>query len=216
MVLHAPARASGRLISQEQLRSVGLTRAWFAQVRLNPARNHVERAILTGDRLTVLTSAGVVQEFNAETGETMWTAQIGNENYPSLGPAANDQFVALVNGSTLYVLDRTDGRPTIIRQVGGAPGAAPAPMARNAECCTSSPWTAKRTMFRLTCSQDSTERSSAMRLSTSFGSSVGTAMPGTGRPSGPHRRRKISKGSCGGFDSAMDGLTLLKFRKRIP
>jgi outer membrane protein assembly factor BamB len=43
-----------------------------------------------------------------------------------LGPAANDKFVALVNGSTLYVLDRADGRPIIMRPVGGAPGAAPA------------------------------------------------------------------------------------------
>jgi outer membrane protein assembly factor BamB len=124
--LHAAVRVNNRLISQEELQRVGLTRAWFAQVRMNPARNHVERAILTGGRLTVLTSAGVVQEFNAETGETLWTAEIGNENYPSLGPAANNEFVALVNGSTLYVLDRTDGRPTVIRQVGGAPGAAPA------------------------------------------------------------------------------------------
>jgi outer membrane protein assembly factor BamB len=121
-----PAHAANRLLSQPQLNRLGLTRAWFAQVRMNPARSHVERAILTGGRLTVLTSAGVVQEFNAETGETLWTAPIGNEKYPSLGPAANDKFVALLNGSTLYVLDRTDGRPTIIQRVGGAPGAAPA------------------------------------------------------------------------------------------
>jgi outer membrane protein assembly factor BamB len=32
----------------------------------------------------------------------------------------------VLNGSTLYVLDRTDGRPVNIRRVGGAPGAAPA------------------------------------------------------------------------------------------
>jgi outer membrane protein assembly factor BamB len=124
--LHSPARAANRLISQPQLQRLGLTRAWFAQVRMNPARSRVERAILTGNRLTVLTSAGVVQEFDAETGSTLWAAPIGNENYPSLGPAANDKFVALLNGSTLYVLDRADGRPTIIQRVGGAPGAAPA------------------------------------------------------------------------------------------
>ena len=33
-------------------------------------------------------------------------------------------------------------------------------------------------MLRFICSQASTERSSAMRFSTSFGSKVGTAMPG--------------------------------------
>jgi outer membrane protein assembly factor BamB len=120
------AQTTRRLISQDEARHLGLERAWFAQVRLDRARNHVERAVLTGDRLTVLTSAGIVQEFNALTGETLWIATIGNPNYPSLGPAANDKFVALVNGSTLFVLDRADGRPVIMRPVGGAPGAAPA------------------------------------------------------------------------------------------
>jgi outer membrane protein assembly factor BamB len=119
------AHAARRLVSQEQARHLGLERAWFAQVRLDRARNRVERAVLTGDRLTVLTSAGVVHEFNAHTGETLWIASIGNPSYPSLGPAANEQFVALLNGSTLYVLDRIDGRPVIVRPAGSAPGAAP-------------------------------------------------------------------------------------------
>src|SRR5688572_30732346 len=120
------AQAERRLVSQEVARHLGLERAWFAQVRLDRSRNRVERAVLTGDRLTVLTSAGIVQEFNALTGETLWIATIGNPGFPSLGPAANDKFVALVNGSTLFVLDRADGRPVIMRPVGGAPGAAPA------------------------------------------------------------------------------------------
>jgi outer membrane protein assembly factor BamB len=126
VLLASEARSERRLIGQEEAAHLGLTRAWFTQVRLNSAFSHVERAVLEGDRLTVLTSAGVVQEFNALTGKTYWTAPIGNENYPSLGPAGNDKFVALVNGSTLYVLDRTDGKPVTIRSVGGAPGAAPA------------------------------------------------------------------------------------------
>ena len=114
-----------RLVSREQARHLGLDRAWFAQVRLDPARNHVARAVLTSERLTVLTSAGIVHEFHANTGETLWTASIGNPSFPSLGPAVSEQHVALLNGSTLYVLDRADGRPIKVRRVGGAPGAAP-------------------------------------------------------------------------------------------
>lgn len=120
------ARCDNRLIQQEESHRLGLVRAWFAQVQLDRARNHVERAVLEGDRLTVLTSAGLVQQFNALTGAVLWTAAIGNENHPSLGPACSDKHVALVNGSTLYVLDRADGRPVLIRRIGGAPGAAPA------------------------------------------------------------------------------------------
>lgn len=114
------------LISEQHARQLGLQRAWTGQVRVNPARNHVERAVLEGDRLTVLTTAGVVQEFNALTGETLWVAPIGNPDHPSLGPAASDKHVAIVNGSTLFVLDRNDGKPVVVRPVGGAPGAAPA------------------------------------------------------------------------------------------
>lgn len=120
------ALGATRLLPQEQLNQLGLTRAWFGQVNLDRARNQIERAVLHGDRLTVLTSAGVVEDFNALTGESMWIAPVGNQNYPSLGPAGSDDYVAVVNGSTLYVLDRKDGRPIIIRRVGGAPGAAPA------------------------------------------------------------------------------------------
>jgi outer membrane protein assembly factor BamB len=120
------ADAVRRLSGQEEARQLGLTRAWFAQVRLDPSRNRVERAVLEGDRLSVLTSAGVLQELDALTGRTMWIAPVGNPDHPSLGPAATEQYVALVNGSTLYVLDRVDGRPVKIRPVGGAPGAAPA------------------------------------------------------------------------------------------
>ncbi len=125
-VLATEARSEHRLISRDDAARLGLTRAWFTQVRLNAAQNHVERAVLEGDRLTVLTTAGVIQELDALTGKTYWIAPIGNENYPSLGPAGNEKYMALLNGSTLYVLDRIDGKPVIVRPVGGAPGAAPA------------------------------------------------------------------------------------------
>src|SRR3954470_9414027 len=58
-------------------------------------------------------------------------------------------------------------------------------------------------MLRFMLSHASMERRSAMRFSTSFGSKVGIAMPGSGTPRLPHRRRYISNGSCGGFSSAM-------------
>jgi outer membrane protein assembly factor BamB len=129
LMVHAPctwSQESRRLVSDAQARNLGLERAWYAQVQLDPARNEVERAVLEGDRLTVLTTAGVVHEFDALTGRTMWIAPIGDPDHPSLGPAASDKYVALLNGSTLFVLDKADGKPVVIRRVGGAPGASPA------------------------------------------------------------------------------------------
>src|ERR1700704_37256 len=74
VVLAGEARCERRLIGQDEAARLGLTRAWFTQVRLNAARTHVDRAVLEGDRLTVLTSAGVVQELDALTGKTYWIA----------------------------------------------------------------------------------------------------------------------------------------------
>src|SRR5262245_34927830 len=126
-VLTENASAAERLMTRDEARRMGLERAWFAQVELDRSRHHVERAILKDDRLTVLTTAGVVHEFDALTGANLWTAPVGNASYPSLGPAASDKYVAVVNGSTLYVLRRKDGKPVLDRRVyGGAPGAAPA------------------------------------------------------------------------------------------
>src|ERR1043165_6695733 len=57
-------------------------------------------------------------------------------------------------------------------------------------------------MLRFMPSQPSTERSSTMRFSTSCGSRVGIAIPGSGTLSGPHSRRNISNGSRGGLSSS--------------
>lgn len=124
--LHESALAAGQMLSRDEAQRLGLKRAWFAQVQVDRARHRVQRAILEGDRLTVLTTAGVVQDFDALTGETFWTTPVGNVNYPSLGPAADDKHVAILNGSTLYVLRRQDGKPLLNRRVGSSPGAAPA------------------------------------------------------------------------------------------
>lgn len=119
------AQVDGRLVSQQSARQQGLERAWFSRVELDTARNHVVRWLLDHDQLLILTSAGVVQAMDANTGRTIWVTAIGNPDYPSLGPAVNQQLAALVNGSTLYVLDRANGRPLLEQRVGGAPGAGP-------------------------------------------------------------------------------------------
>src|SRR6185503_18132496 len=67
-------------------------------------------------------------------------------------------------------------------------------IAWSAARCSSRPWMESLIMFRFMLSHASSERSSVMRFSTSFGSKVGTAMPGIGTPSGPHSRRNISNG----------------------
>jgi outer membrane protein assembly factor BamB len=120
------AQVASRLLQRDQIARLGLTRAWFGQVDMDASRHKVARAVVAGDQIFVLTTGGTLQAFHAHTGETMWVASHGNPDWPSLGPAANEDLVAFVNGSTLYVLKRSNGEPTIVRRIGGATGAAPA------------------------------------------------------------------------------------------
>ena len=124
----APANAqlASGLISQEQAARVGMKRAWYARAQIDPSRTRVVDWILSGDQLLLVTDAGVLQALDANTGKTNWISEFGNPNYPSLGPDANDDFVAVINGSTVYILDAKSGRIQGDRRIGGAPGAGPA------------------------------------------------------------------------------------------
>ncbi|HEY4235428.1 MAG TPA: PQQ-binding-like beta-propeller repeat protein [Lacipirellulaceae bacterium] len=122
----ARAQVSSGLISQQQARAIGLERQWFAQTQVDLAHPAAVRWILSNDQIVLLTGAGLIQLLDANTGQTMWTSDVGNPNYPSLGPAANDEFVALVNGSTLYLIDRHSGQLVNQFRLDGAPGAGPA------------------------------------------------------------------------------------------
>jgi outer membrane protein assembly factor BamB len=76
--------------------------------------------------LYMMTDQGVVHAIDAETGRTQWTTPVGSPRHPSVAPGANDEYVAVVNGSTLYVLHKQDGRVAWQLQAKGAPGAGPA------------------------------------------------------------------------------------------
>ncbi len=73
----------------------------------------------------VMTDGGVVHAIDGQTGRTRWFTRVGNPNYPCDAPSANDHYVALLNGSTLYVLNQKNGEVAWKREVRGAPGAGP-------------------------------------------------------------------------------------------
>jgi outer membrane protein assembly factor BamB len=79
-------------------------------------------------RMTLYTLNGqnVLQAFNAETGELRWTRQVGPRSGYSIGVAANDAMVAVVNGGSLYCLDADQGRILWHHRCDGPPNAPPA------------------------------------------------------------------------------------------
>jgi len=59
--------------------------------------------------LYVQTKRGLLHAIDAQTGRTLWVLQVGSRDKPNEAPAVNDHYVAVVNGSDLWVLDRRDG-----------------------------------------------------------------------------------------------------------
>jgi len=103
----------------------GLVRAWTGQVQMDSARSRVQHLCLYEDTLLVQTDRAMLHAFDAETGRTQWALMVGRPDWPSLTPDMNAQFVAVVNGSTLFVLNRIDGKILWKTPLEGFPGAGP-------------------------------------------------------------------------------------------
>jgi hypothetical protein len=99
---------------------------WFAQVSLDPARSRVSQWTLHHDQLFSLSTSGTLQTLDAETGKSLWTVRLGVPGGVFAGPAVNSEYVALMSGTKLYVLDRADGHVLWSKLVDGAAAAAPA------------------------------------------------------------------------------------------
>jgi len=126
LVAMPSASFAKQLVSSDAAARSGLERAWFAQIRVDPAQHNVVDWLLDKDQLFALTSAGTIHSIDAETGKTLWTTEIGVGHTAAAGMAVNKEYIALLGAGRLYVLDRTDGHHLWSRRVGGAASAAPA------------------------------------------------------------------------------------------
>ena len=120
------SQAQVGLVSTVRAERLGLERSWFSQVQFDFTRYRVKTAILDRGSLFVLADSGICHAMDAETGKTQWVARFGNPEYPTLGPAANEKYVAVVNGGTLYILDRNTGREFATHKLDGGVGGGPA------------------------------------------------------------------------------------------
>ncbi|HZL91637.1 MAG TPA: PQQ-binding-like beta-propeller repeat protein [Pirellulaceae bacterium] len=69
---------------------------------------------------------GVIHAIDGETGKTLWTTGIGNHVLITSVAGASDDYVAALNGSTMYCLHARDGAMAWQRMVSGAPLTGPA------------------------------------------------------------------------------------------
>jgi outer membrane protein assembly factor BamB len=116
----------GQIIGSELAARYGLKRSWLGQVRVDRTLDKVVGVALEGDALAVLTSRGVLELLDAETGTSRWLVQLGNPLYPSTGPGLGVDYVAITNGSKVYVVQRATGKQVFEKSLQQVAAAAPA------------------------------------------------------------------------------------------
>ena len=109
-------KAKAEKLAREKLESL-------ERAKLNPK---LTVQVVPEITIYAMTDGGVVHAIDAQTGRTRWFTRVGNPIYPSEAPGANDNYVAVLNGSTIYTLHQKTGEVAWTRQVRGAPGAGPA------------------------------------------------------------------------------------------
>lgn len=118
--------AANDLIPEPTANRHGLTRPWFAQADLDISRDRVRSVVLDRGALFVQTDRARIHAFDAETGRSLWSKQVGRANHPSMTPGLSDKLLVSLNGSRLYALNRRTGELLYETDTKGAPGAGPA------------------------------------------------------------------------------------------
>ena len=95
-------RRGSELIPESTAARHGLSRTWFTQVQLDPARTRICSTTLDGGTLFVQTNRAMLQATDAETGQTLWARQIGNPQHPSMTLGLNRKLLVMLNGTRFY------------------------------------------------------------------------------------------------------------------
>lgn len=97
---------------------------WKSRTK-SKAEPEINEVVVPDVVLVVTSQRGLVQCLNAETGRTLWTNKLGSVRHPTTPAAINEKTIAVVNGTTLYMLDRTDGHILWERRTTHPAGAGP-------------------------------------------------------------------------------------------
>lgn len=110
------------VVSETTARQAGLTRAWFTQAAIDPATQQITGATLADGVIYLLSSAGKLQAIDAATGAPKWTRRFGDRIAPVAGPTVRGDRIAVVIGSTAYLIDTATGAESFSKRLDGAAG----------------------------------------------------------------------------------------------
>lgn len=127
LVQSAAAQTSpARIVDQRVAARHGLKRAWFTQLAIDPSRTRLLDLKLDRGTLFALSEQSIVQALDANTGRVLWTTEVGNPRLITYPPGVGEKHVAVINGTTVYVLDRATGALQWKHGTRGSPAAGPA------------------------------------------------------------------------------------------
>lgn len=96
------------------------------ELKLREIEGKIEKIQVPEITLYVMTDRSVLHAIDAETGRTRWTKVVGNRDHFSERPGVSENFVAVLNGSDLYLLKRDTGEMAWTRRIQGVASAGPA------------------------------------------------------------------------------------------
>ncbi|MBL8797170.1 MAG: PQQ-binding-like beta-propeller repeat protein [Planctomycetia bacterium] len=97
------------LPSAEALTRLNLKQAWRTYLPTDTSRDGVATVQVMGDRLYIQLRNGAVLALNADTGQTLWRARVGQTYNVTQPLGFNFDTVFVVNGSRVFGLDRATG-----------------------------------------------------------------------------------------------------------
>ena len=122
----AQRQSTGKVLpTQPQLSQLGLERAWWGQATLNPSRDKIRHVTVDEDIVYVQATSGVTTAFNSETGERLWSTQLGRFDQPSFPAVSNEDLALVVVGSTMYGVEKMTGRTVWTLVLPGQPSTGP-------------------------------------------------------------------------------------------
>ncbi|OAI55110.1 hypothetical protein AYO44_02935 [Planctomycetaceae bacterium SCGC AG-212-F19] len=119
----------------DALNRVGLKLAWKTALPVEDSRDGIATTQVVGDRIFVQLRNGAVLAINADTGQTIWRARVGQAYKVMVGLGFNYDSVFGVNGTRLFALDRASGRTKWESDLPNVPTAAPVADSMRAYVC---------------------------------------------------------------------------------
>jgi outer membrane protein assembly factor BamB len=111
--------------SREVLDRLHLQVGWHTYIPVDGRKDGIFTVQLTGKEMLVQTRSGLIVSLDPETGRTYWRTAVGQPYRPWPGLGYNSRLVFVVNGTSLYGLDRATGARQWHYELADSPAATP-------------------------------------------------------------------------------------------